>query len=98
MIGALLQLAALCCEGLRLCLVNVLLASRGLKLSSIANLFYIAPTCFLCLLGPWAIYEARAVLADNAATMRRVGFATLLANSSVASPQIHDTLQRVNNM
>lgn len=84
MAGTLLQLAALLCEGLRLCLINVLLTSKGLKLSSIANLFYIAPTSLVCLIGPWALFEAPFVLADSAAAMRKVGFVTLLANSSVA--------------
>ena len=69
--GTLLQLAALVCEGLRLCLINLLLTSKGLKLSAIANLFYIAPTCFFCLLGPWALFEAPYVLADHAAPMRK---------------------------
>jgi len=79
-----MQLAAIFFEALRLCLINVLLAQKGLKLSAISNLFYIAPTCFLCLLGPWAMLEAPHVLTDNAAAIRDAGFLTLTSNSSIA--------------
>ena len=82
--GTLMQLAALLCEAMRLCLINILLSAKGLKLSPIANLYYIAPTCFLCLLGPWALLEAPHVLADGAAAFRSVGWLVLLTNSSVA--------------
>lgn len=82
--GTVIQLAALVAEGLRLCLINLLLAKKGLKLSAIANLYYIAPTCFVCLFGPWALIEAPHVLADNAAALRNTGFLVLLSNSSVA--------------
>ena len=82
--GTLLQIAALVCEGLRLCLINILLTSKGLKLSAIGNMFYIAPTCFVCLLGPWALFEAPFVMADNFAAVRRTGGLMLLANSSIA--------------
>lgn len=82
--GTLLQIAALICEGLRLCLINVLLVQKGLKLSAIANLYYIAPTCFLCLLAPWAFVEAPFVLENNLAAVRNTGVLTLLANSSIA--------------
>jgi drug/metabolite transporter (DMT)-like permease len=68
--GTVMQLAAIFFEALRLCLINILLAQKGLKLSAIANLFYIAPTCFLCLLGPWAMLEAPHVLTDHAAAIR----------------------------
>lgn len=82
-IGISLQLTALVCEALRLCLVNVLLVSKGVKLSSIASLYYIAPTCLLCLLLPWAHLEAPSILADLD-VFRRAGLLTLVANSSVA--------------
>ena len=83
-VGTMLQLSALLCEGVRLILVNLLLVSKGLKLSAIANLFYIAPACFLCLLGPWALLEAPYVLADGCAAIRQTGFFILFSNSSVA--------------
>ena len=82
-IGVTLQLAALVCEAMRLCLVNILLVNKGVKLSSIASLYYIAPTCLLCLLLPWAHLEAPVVLADLG-VFARTGYLTLLANSSVA--------------
>ena len=83
-IGTLMQLAALLCEGVRLVLVNLLLTSKGLKLSPIASLFYIAPACFLCLIGPWAVLEAPYVLADSLAVIRQAGAVVLISNSSVA--------------
>ena len=84
-LGTTLQLVAVLCEGVRLCLVNMLLtSSRGLKLSSIANLYYIAPACMLSLLGPWALLEAESVLANSAEALRREGFLVLLSNSCVA--------------
>ena len=55
-----------------------------MSLSPIASLYYIAPTCFLCLLIPWAHFEARAVLAGEGAAFRTVGALTLLANASLA--------------
>lgn len=82
--GTLMQLAAIMLEALRLCLINVLLTSKGVKLSAIANLFYIAPTSFVCLLGPWALVEAPFVLSNGAAALRAAGGLTLLANSSIA--------------
>jgi len=82
-IGVTLQLTALVCEAMRLCLVNVLLVSKGVKLSSLASLYYIAPTCLLCLLLPWAHLEAPAILADLG-VFSRTGYVTLLANSSIA--------------
>jgi len=81
--GVALQLIALICEALRLCLVNLLLVSKGVKLSSVASLYYIAPTCLLCLLLPWAHLEAPIILADLD-VFHRAGYLTLLANASMA--------------
>ena len=48
--GVALQLAAVVVEALRLCLVNIALTSRGIKLSSVTFLSLVAPLCFLLLL------------------------------------------------
>ena len=48
--GVALQLAAVVVEALRLCLVNIALTSRGIKLSSVTFLSVVAPLCFLLLL------------------------------------------------
>jgi len=82
-VGVALQMGALVCEAMRLCLVNVLLVSKGVKLSSLASLYFIAPTCLLCLLLPWAHLEAPAIFADPH-VFGRTGYLTLLANSSIA--------------
>lgn len=83
-IGVVLQLVALVCEAMRLCLVNLLLTSRGINLSSIASLYYVAPTCLLCIAPVWAYRESADVLAMQGAAFAHAGYLTLLANSSVA--------------
>ena len=47
--GVLLQLGAIGCEAVRLCLVNLLLTLRGLRLSPVASVLLISPICALCL-------------------------------------------------
>lgn len=37
---------------------------RGLSLNPITTLYYIAPASFVCLLLPWAIFEARPLMND----------------------------------
>ena len=44
--------------------VQILLQKRGLSLNPITTLYYIAPASFVCLLLPWAIFEARPLMAD----------------------------------
>ena len=83
-IGVILQMAAVVVEAFRLCLVNIALTSRGIKLSSITFLSVVAPLCALVLLPLWAYFEAPAVLHNNFAPIRHVGFPTLFANASVA--------------
>jgi len=82
-VGLLMQLAAVACEAMRLCLANVLLASSGIKLSPIASLYYIAPTSLLCLTVPWTLLEA-SKWADILVAFVEVGFLKLAANASVA--------------
>jgi len=82
-VGLLMQLAAVVCEALRLCLANMLLASNGIKLSPIASLYYIAPTSLLCLTVPWTLLEA-SKWQDILVAFSAVGFFKLAANASVA--------------
>ena len=81
--GLLIQLAAVVCEAMRLCLANLLLTSSGIKLSPIASLFYIAPTSLLCLTVPWTLLES-SQWANILVGFRTVGFIQLAANASVA--------------
>jgi len=85
--GTLIQFGALLAEAVRVCLVNKLLVSKGIRLSSVAMLYYVAPACFLCLLPSWLF------LSNEFARLRDVGFRpivdnlgvpVLLLNSSVA--------------
>ncbi|KQJ92348.2 probable sugar phosphate/phosphate translocator At5g25400 [Brachypodium distachyon] len=55
--GVVLQLAAVCAEATRLVLIQILLASRGIKLNPITSLYYVAPCCFVFLTVPWALVE-----------------------------------------
>jgi hypothetical protein len=48
-VGVCLQLAAVAAEALRLCLVNIALTSRGIKLPTITFLSVVAPLCTLAL-------------------------------------------------
>ena len=75
--GVLLQLGAIGCEAVRLCLVNLLLTLRGLRLSPVASVLLISPICALCLLPAWAMLEAPRLLALGSAPWARVGAATL---------------------
>lgn len=83
-IGVVLQMAAVGCEALRLCLVNINLTSQGIKLSPIVFLYFVAPLCALSLLPAWLHYEAVHVCRNNFHPMRRAGLLVLLLNASVA--------------
>lgn len=83
-LGVGLQMAAVVAEALRLCLVNIALTARGIKLSSVTFLSVVAPLCALVLLPAWSWTELSEVSKHHWAPVRRVGFPTLLANASVA--------------
>ena len=74
--GVLLQLGAIGCEAVRLCLINLLLTSRGLRLSPVASVLLISPVCAVCLLPAWAALEAPRLLALGSAPWVRVGAVT----------------------
>lgn len=82
-IGVAVQMSAVGAEALRLCLVNMLLVSKGLRLSSLATLYYVAPACALCLLPPWLWWEGRPLLHHHMAPLHHVGAPLLLLNASV---------------
>jgi len=83
MIGVAVQMSAVGAEALRLCLVSMLLTSKGLRLSSLATLYYVAPACALCLLPPWLWWEGRPLLHHHMAPLHHVGAPLLLLNASV---------------
>ncbi|KAK9805398.1 hypothetical protein WJX73_000561 [Symbiochloris irregularis] len=64
LIGVLLQLTAVITESSRLTLVQILLQRKGTRLNPITTLYYIAPCSFAFLAVPWALLEARPLLAD----------------------------------
>lgn len=83
-LGVGLQLAAVLAEALRLCLVNIALTARGIKLSSVTFLSVVAPLCAAVLLPAWLYLEYPGVSKHHWSPVRKVGFAVLFANASVA--------------
>lgn len=64
-LGVAFQVASIISESVRLCLIQILLQSRGIKLNPISTLYYIAPACFMFLLVPFVTLEAPAMLASE---------------------------------
>ena len=63
--GALVQGGSILTESLRLCLIQILLHNRGVKLNPITTLYYIAPACFVFLLVPFCVMELPTLMAGN---------------------------------
>ena len=82
--GVLLQLSAILCEAVKLCLVNILLTSRGLKLSPVASLYFIAPLCAAALLPVWALFEAPRLAARGTEAFTAVGGGIFAVNLCLA--------------
>ena len=83
-VGVAVQLVAVVAVAMRLCLVNVLLVSRGMKLAPIAMTYFACPACFLWLLPGWLATEAVHHHAIVHAAIARVGMPLLVFNSSLA--------------
>lgn len=81
--GVAIQMGAVFAEAVRLCLVNLLLTAKGLKLSSLATLHYVAPACAVCLFPPWLYLEGVPLMHHAFGPVRRVGVPLLLLNASV---------------
>lgn len=56
----------------------------GLKLNPITTLYYVAPCCFLFLLLPWAVLEAKPLVAGVAAGTIRVDSWVMVTNACIA--------------
>lgn len=81
LVGLILALTCMVTNSLKMVLINLLMTSKGMKLSSMQMLQYFAPACFVCNLGIFFILEMHKV--DTAAfTGSMVG--VLLANGLVA--------------
>jgi len=81
--GVAIQMGAVAAEALRLCLINMLMTSRGLKLSPFGTLYYVAPACAMCLLLPWIYMEGVPLAHHQFMPVRKVGAAILLSNASI---------------
>lgn len=81
LMGVFLQVLSILAESLRLCLVQILLQSRGLKLNSITTLYFVAPTCACFLALPFAALELPKMLEDETL---QVDASIFLANCTVA--------------
>ncbi|KAG2501749.1 hypothetical protein HYH03_000249 [Edaphochlamys debaryana] len=55
--GVVQQLTALGFEAMRLTMVQVLINSKGYNMNPIQSLYYVSPSCFMCLLVPWLFVE-----------------------------------------
>lgn len=82
--GVLLQLGSISCEAVKLCLVNILLTSRGLKLSPVASLYFIAPVCAAALLPVWVLFEAARLAARGTGAFAAVGGGIFAVNLCLA--------------
>ncbi|KXZ44371.1 hypothetical protein GPECTOR_68g342 [Gonium pectorale] len=65
LIGFLFQAGSIVTESFRLCLIQLLLQARGIKLNPATTLYYIAPPCFLFLSFPFMLLEAPRMLSSN---------------------------------
>ncbi|KXZ44372.1 hypothetical protein GPECTOR_68g343 [Gonium pectorale] len=81
LIGFLFQSGSIVTESFRLCLIQLLLQARGIKLNPVTTLYYIAPPCFLFLCPPFLVLEAPRML--NTADVE-VPYNWLLLSSVVA--------------
>mmetsp|Transcript_13619 Transcript_13619/g.29172 ORF Transcript_13619/g.29172 Transcript_13619/m.29172 type:complete len:345 (-) Transcript_13619:669-1703(-) len=62
--GVLLQVGSICCESVRLTLVQILLQKRGIKMNPISTLYHIAPCCFVFLFLPFTYIELPKMVKD----------------------------------
>ena len=51
--GLVQQLTALVFEAARLTLVQILMAAKGLQMNPLQSLYYVSPSCLVCLFVPW---------------------------------------------
>ncbi|KAG2499145.1 hypothetical protein HYH03_002728 [Edaphochlamys debaryana] len=58
LVGVIFQSGSIVTESFRLCLIQLLLQARGIKLNPVTTLYYIAPACFAFLLFPFTFIEA----------------------------------------
>lgn len=64
-VGVLFQSASIVTESFRLCLIQILLQARGIKLNPVTTLYYVAPACFVFLCVPYAFLEMPQMLNPN---------------------------------
>jgi len=80
-IGVACQVASIFAEAIRLILVQILLQRKGIKLNPVTTMCYVAPSCLLCLLLPFAVVEAGTVTSYTGA---KVGPGLLLGSAALA--------------
>eukprot|EP00877_Chromochloris_zofingiensis_P006142 jgi/Chrzof1/1781/Cz10g20260.t1 len=79
-LGVALQIASIFTESIRLTLVQILLQAKGVKLNPITTMYHIAPVCFVCLIVPFAFWEAESLVTHGVT----VGAGVLLASAASA--------------
>ena len=80
-VGVVFQMGSIFTESFRLCLIQILLQNRGIKLNPITTLYYIAPACFAFLLIPFSFLELPVLMA---ATHIKVSLGLLVASAASA--------------
>lgn len=83
LVGVMFQAGSIVTESFRLCLIQILLQSRGIKLNPVTTLYYIAPACFGFLCFPFAFIELPKMMKDTKWTLP-VGWLLLSATSAFA--------------
>ncbi|GFR41360.1 hypothetical protein Agub_g2043 [Astrephomene gubernaculifera] len=83
-LGVLFQAGSIVTESFRLCLVQLLLQARGIKLNPVTTLYYIAPACFAFLCLPFSVVELPKMLKTQEAWQVPSGWLLLSAVSAFA--------------
>lgn len=81
-VGVLFQCSSIVTESFRLCLIQILLQARGIKLNPVTTLYYVAPACFVFLCVPYAFIEMPQMLDSNSEWMFPAGWLLLSATSA----------------
>lgn len=81
MTGFIVQLIGICCEAVRLTMVQGLLNGSEFKMQPMVSMYYYAPACCAINFIVWIFYEMPQMSMDD---ISRIGMTTLIANATCA--------------
>ncbi|GLC35983.1 hypothetical protein PLESTB_000526000 [Pleodorina starrii] len=84
LIGVIFQSGSIVTESFRLCLIQLLLQARGIKLNPVTTLYYIAPACFAFLCFPFTFIELPKMMHSDGGWRLPGGWLMLSAVSAFA--------------